>query len=145
MALELSIATGSSQPIYRQITNQICMAIASGQLAPGDSLPSIRAVAERLVVNPNTVARAFNDLIRDGRIVSHPGKGLAVAPRRQMLSEEERRRRLGAALEAFVREVAFLDFAPDFLLTQLSQKLAETYLAQETQSAQETQLGAAVR
>lgn len=139
MALELSIATGSSQPIYRQITDQICMAIASGQLAPGDPLPSIRAVAERLVVNPNTVARAYNDLIRDGRIVSQPGKGLAVAPRRQMLSEEERRRRLDAALEAFVREVAFLDFAPDFLLDQLSQKLAETQLVQETQ------LGAAIR
>lgn len=139
MALELSIATGSSQPIYRQITDQISMAIASGQLAPGDPLPSIRAVAERLVVNPNTVARAYNDLIRDGRIVSQPGKGLAVAARRQMLSEEERRRRLDAALEAFAREVAFLDFAPDFLLAQLFQKLAETYLVPETQ------LGAAVR
>lgn len=133
MALELSIATGSSQPIYRQITDQVCMAIASGQLAPGDPLPSIRAVAERLVVNPNTVARAYNDLIRDGRIVSQPGKGLTVAPRRQMLSEEERRRRLDAALEAFVREVAFLDYGPDFLLDQLSQKLAETYLVLETQ------------
>jgi len=133
LALELSIATGSSQPIYRQITDQICMAIASGQIAPGDPLPSIRAVAERLVVNPNTVARAYNDLIRDGRLVSQPGKGLTVAARRQMLSEEERHRRLELALEAFVREVAFLDFAPDFIFTQLSQKLDQT------------QLGAAVR
>lgn len=128
MAFELSIATGSSQPIYRQITDQVCMAIASGQIAPGDALPSIRAVAERLVVNPNTVARAYNELIRDGRLVSQPGKGLTVAPRRQMLSEEERHRRLNLALEAFAREVAFLDFSTQTILTQLSQKLDETQL-----------------
>jgi GntR family transcriptional regulator len=138
LALELSIATGSSQPIYRQITDQVCMAIVSGQIAPGDPLPSIRAVAERLVVNPNTVARAYNELIRDGRVVSQPGKGLTVAARRQMLSGEERHRRLELALEAFVREIAFLDFSTETILAQLSQKL------DETQSVQETQLGAAL-
>lgn len=126
MALELSIATGSSVPIYKQITDQVCMAIATGQLAPGDALPSVRAVAERLVVNPNTVARAYADLARDGRVVTQPGKGLTVAPRRQMLSEEERRRRLDLALDEFVREVVFLDFGRDEILRCLSGKLAET-------------------
>ncbi len=126
MALELSIATGSSLPIYRQITDQVCMAIATGQLAPGDPLPSVRAVAERLVVNPNTVARAYADLARDGRVVTQPGKGLTVAPRRQMLSDEERERRLEAALDEFVRAVAFLDFGPDEMRRRLSEKLADT-------------------
>lgn len=126
MALELSIATGSSLPIYRQITDQVCMAIATGQLAPGDPLPSVRAVAERLVVNPNTVARAYADLARDGRVVTQPGKGLTVAPRRQMLSDEERERRLEAALDEFVRAVAFLDFGPDEIRRRLSEKLADT-------------------
>jgi len=126
LALELSIATGSSLPIYRQITDQVCMAIATGQLAPGDPLPSVRAVAERLVVNPNTVARAYADLARDGRVVTQPGKGLTVAPRRQMLSDEERERRLEAALDEFVRAVAFLDFGPDEMRRRLSEKLADT-------------------
>lgn len=126
MALELSIATGSSLPIYRQITDQVCMAIATGQLAPGDPLPSVRAVAERLVVNPNTVARAYADLARDGRVVTQPGRGLTVAPRRQMLSDEERERRLEAALDEFVRAVAFLDFGPDEIRRRLSEKLADT-------------------
>jgi GntR family transcriptional regulator len=126
LALELSIATGSSLPIYRQITDQVCMAIATGQLAPGDPLPSVRAVAERLVVNPNTVARAYADLARDGRVVTQPGKGLTVAPRRQMLSDEERERRLEAALDEFVRAVAFLDFGPDEIRRRLSEKLADT-------------------
>ncbi len=126
MALELSIATGSSLPIYRQINDQVCMAIATGQLAPGDPLPSVRAVAERLVVNPNTVARAYADLARDGRVVTQPGRGLTVAPRRQMLSDEERERRLEAALDEFVRAVAFLDFGPDEIRRRLSEKLADT-------------------
>jgi len=126
LALELSIATGSSLPIYRQITDQVCMAIATGQLAPGDPLPSVRAVAERLVVNPNTVARAYADLARDGRVVTQPGRGLTVAPRRQMLSDEERERRLEAALDEFVRAVAFLDFGPDEMRRRLSEKLADT-------------------
>lgn len=125
MALELSIATGSSVPIYRQITDQVRLAIASGQLAPGDPLPSVRAVAERLVVNPNTVARAYADLARDGRVVTQPGRGLTVAPRRQILSEEERRRRLEAALDEFVREVVLLDFGREEIGRRLADKLAE--------------------
>ncbi len=126
MALELSVATGSSVPIYRQIMDQIGMAIASGQLAPGDPLPSVRAVAERLTINPNTVARAYTELAREGRVVSQPGRGLTVAPRRQRLSREERCRRLEDAAAAFVRDTAFLDFTPDEIWALLSQKLTET-------------------
>ncbi len=123
MALELSIATGSSVPIYKQITDQVCLAIAAGELAPGDPLPSVRAVAERLVVNPNTVARAYADLARDGRVVAQPGRALTVAPRRQILSEEERRRRLDAALDEFVRAVVLLDFGREEVGRRLAEKL----------------------
>ena len=124
MALELTIVTGSSLPIYKQITDQVCKAIASGQLLPGDPLPSVRVVAERLVINPNTVARAYADLSRDGRVVSQPGRGLSVAQRRQILSVEERNRRLEAALEEFVRQVVFLDFEPREISRRLAEKLA---------------------
>ena len=125
MALELSIATGSSVPIYKQITNQVCMAIASGHLLPGDPLPSVRAVAERLVVNPNTVARAYADLARDGRVVTQPGRALTVAPRRQILSDEERSRRLDVALDEFVRGVVLLGFGREEIGRKLAEKLAE--------------------
>lgn len=135
MALELSIAVGSSVPIYRQIMDQVGMAIASGQLAPGDPLPSIRAVAERLVINPNTVARAYSELTREGRVLSQPGRGLTVAVRRQRLSGEERRRRLEDAAASFVREVAFLDFGPDEIWQLLSEKLTTANLGAEMQGA----------
>ena len=135
MAFELSVATGSSTPIYRQIMDQVGMAIASGQLAPGDPLPSVRAVAERLVVNPNTVARAYTELAREGRVVSQPGRGLSVAPRHQRLSADERRRRLEDAAAVFVRDVAFLDFTPSEIWALLSSKLAETHFVPEKQGA----------
>ncbi len=125
MALELSIATGSPLPIYRQIMDQIDRAIASGHLLPGDPLPSIRAVAERLTINPNTVARAYSELTREGRVVSQPGRGLTVAVRHQRLSEDERRRRLALAAEAFITEVAFLDFSPGEIWALLSEKLSD--------------------
>ena len=125
MGLELSIATGSSLPIYRQIVDQVCMAIAAGQLEPGDALPSVRAAAERLVINPNTVARAYAELAREGLVLAQPGKGLTVAPRRQVLATEERHRRLESALDDFVREVAFLDFDYEEIFVRLGEKLAQ--------------------
>ena len=125
MALELSIATGSSQPIYRQIVDQVCMAIAVGQLDPGDAIPSVRVTAERLVINPNTVARAYAELARDGFVLTQPGKGLTVAPRRRVLSTEERHRRLESALDDFVRVVAFLDLDYEDIFVRLGEKLAQ--------------------
>ena len=125
MALELSIATGSNLPIYRQIVDQVSMAIATGQLEPGDALSSVRVTAERLVINPNTVARAYAELARDGLVLTQPGKGLTVAPRRRVLSTEERHRRLEAALDDFVREVAFLDFDYEEIFVRLGEKLAQ--------------------
>lgn len=125
MALEFRIATGSSAPIYRQIVEQIRKAVATGTLAQGEQLPSVRALAELLVINPNTVARAYADLTREGILDSQAGKGLFVASRRQMFSDEERRRRLEQATEVFLSEVAFLDFSRAEILGLLHDKLAE--------------------
>ena len=66
MNLNIAINTGSATPIYKQITDQVRLAVATGRLAVGDQLPSVRAMAEELVVNPNTVARAYTDLAREG-------------------------------------------------------------------------------
>jgi GntR family transcriptional regulator len=60
--VQIHIATNDGLPIYLQIVNQIKYAVASGRLAPGDELPPIRVLAERLLINPNTVARAYREL-----------------------------------------------------------------------------------
>jgi len=124
LPLELQIVPGSSVPIYRQIVDQVGLAILRGDLAPGDPLPSVRAVAERLVVNPNTVARAYADLVREGHALTQPGKGLTVAPRRQRLSGDERERQLEAALDEAVRAVLFLDYGREEIVGRLTEKLA---------------------
>ena len=66
MPLDISITTGSTVPIYRQIVDQIGRAVATGRLVAGEQVPSVRALAEELVLNPNTVARSYGDLVRDG-------------------------------------------------------------------------------
>ncbi|MCW3059644.1 MAG: GntR family transcriptional regulator [Capsulimonas sp.] len=130
MSLEIQIATGSSTPIYWQIVDQIGKAVESGAAQPGDQLPSVRALAERLVVNPNTVARAYNDLVRDGVLESQRGKGVFVAERRQVFSDAERRRRLEQAGDVFLHDVRMLGFTTaeiiDYLERRLSEAMPET-------------------
>jgi GntR family transcriptional regulator len=125
VALEFRVATGSNTPIHRQIADQIRIAVASGALETGEQLPSLRALAELLVINPNTVARVYGDLVKEGVLQSHPGRGLFVAPRVQKFSEQDRRRRLEEALDAFLTQVVFLDFSPAEVAEMVHQKLTE--------------------
>ena len=125
MEFEISIATGSDVPIYRQIVDQVCRAIATGELAPGAQLPSVRALAEQLVINPNTVRKTYADLIREGILESHQGKGVFVARRRTVYTKAERARRIDAALEAFVNEGMYLGFTPEELHEALTRKLQQ--------------------
>lgn len=123
MAFELNISTGSSVPIFRQIVDQVRCAASNGSLALGDRLPSVRALAERLLVNHNTVAKAYNDLIRDGVIESRQGLGVFVARRRAIYTKAERNRRLDAALDAFLSEALVLDFSREEIQLALERKL----------------------
>ncbi len=116
MALHFEVHTGSPSPIYEQIEIQIRRAVASGRLITGEALPSVRAMAERLTVNPNTVARAYSELTAEGIIESQQGRGFFIAERRQILTPEERTRRLDEAARRFLDETVFLDFSlPDLL------------------------------
>lgn len=103
-AFRLKTTPGSAVPIYRQVVEQIRAAIARGELAPRDPLPSVRAVAEELVVNANTIAKAYGELIREGDLVSEPGRGVFVAERKPQLTAAERRRRLRTVAERAVAE-----------------------------------------
>ena len=124
MEFEISIATGSDVPIYRQIVDQVCRAIATGELARAQ-LPSVRALAEQLVINPNTVRKTYADLIREGILESHQGKGVFVARRRTVYTKAERAHRIATALEAFVNEGMYLGFSPEELHEALTRKLQQ--------------------
>ena len=134
MALDLHISPGNAAPIFRQIVDQVRLAVATEALTPGEQLPSVRALAERLVLNPNTVARAYADLARDGLIETQPGKGVFVAarPRSPMYTKVERLRRLEPALAALVHEAVALNVPPPELIEALEKKLAQLNLTDTT-------------
>jgi GntR family transcriptional regulator len=77
-SLLLRIHPDSPVPIYEQIVAQLTFGVASGGLETGSLIPSVRDLASRLVVHPNTVARAFQELERQGIIVARRGRGMEV-------------------------------------------------------------------
>jgi GntR family transcriptional regulator len=78
MTLWIQIASGSKEPIYKQVVDQITAAIARGQLSPGDKLPAVRNLAAELVVNPNTIARSYTILEQNGLVATKTGSGTFV-------------------------------------------------------------------
>ena len=110
--LMIQIATGDPRPIGRQIVDAIRMKVATAELGQGDQLPSVRGLAQQLMVNPNTVAKAYAELTAEGWLESRQGLGLYVALQRQRLSDTERERRLDEAIGRFVNDVIPLNFPP---------------------------------
>jgi GntR family transcriptional regulator len=123
--LRIAISTGSNTPIYKQITDQVRLAAATGRLAVGDQLPSVRGLAEELVLNPNTVARAYADLAREGLIESRAGRGVFVIRKRRVFTREEGRRRLEPLLEGLIGEAMAMDFTPQDLRDAFEKKLGD--------------------
>ncbi len=99
----LDLNTGDSRPIYGQIADRVKFAVAAGVLRPGELVPSVRELSKQLVVNPNTVARAYRELQAEGLIEPVRGTGLQVAEGAvehcRRLRAEYVRARLRAALE----------------------------------------------
>ena len=110
--LLLQIDFRSGLPIYTQIVNQVQAQVLSGFLEPGDQLPTVRALAEELRVNFNTVARAYR-LLDEARIIStQQGRGTYITeippPK---VSERLRRESLEALTKRFIGEAMHLDFS----------------------------------
>lgn len=122
--MRIRVIPGSSAAIYRQIADQVRRAVVSGELEIGDSVPSVRVLAKELVVNPNTVAKAYAELIRDGVLETQPGRGAFVAKRRNVYSKAERTRRLDEALNTAISAGLMLEFSSDEILARMQAKLA---------------------
>jgi GntR family transcriptional regulator len=121
----INVTTGSGTPIYRQIIDQVRLGVATGTLRPGQAMPSVRSLAERLVVNPNTVVKAYAELVRDGVLEAQQGLGFFVDEKRTIYSEAERLRRLRLAVDDFIHEAVFLDFSAEEIRQVVDEKLTE--------------------
>jgi len=121
-----SIVTGSSEPIYRQLVEQVRRLVAGGQLAPGDELPSVREVASLLAVNPMTVSKAYSLLEAEGLLARRRGLGMVVAERpRAAAGKTDRAELLRPTLERAAREARELELDPDTVLSLFTHILKE--------------------
>lgn len=124
--LMLNIATGDTRPINRQIVDGVRRLIANGELPVGAALPSVRGLAQQLSINPNTVAKAYGELALEGWVESRAGLGLFVLQPRQLLSDAERERRLGEAVDRFTGDVIGLGYSGAEVLDRVAGELAAT-------------------
>jgi GntR family transcriptional regulator len=92
----------SGKPVYLQLADQVKTAAASGALRAGESLPSIRPLAEELRVNRNTVAKAYAELEAQGVIETHPGKGCFLRSVQSPLRKDARRKALAESIDESV-------------------------------------------
>ena len=106
MAMDIIISNAGGAPIYEQICSQIKAKIMSGELAEGDALPSIRLLAKELRISVITTKRAYEELEREGFIVTRPGKGCFVAGKNLELIREEHLRQIE---ELFAQAKALAD------------------------------------
>ena len=121
-----SIATGSSEPIYRQLVDQARRLIAGGQLAPGDAMPSVREIAHALALNPMTVSKAYGILEMEGVLSRRRGLGMTVADTpKSTRSEATRADLLRPTLEKAALEARQLELDPDTVLVLLKKIMKE--------------------
>src|SRR5262245_61707520 len=123
--MEFHVNTASRLPIYQQLAQQVREAIARGELRPDDGLPSVRQLSRELVVNPNTVARAYTELEREGLLVSRPGRGVFVAPPRHELTRAARDRRLTEQLDRWLTQAVHLGYSADEVLRLVTRRVRE--------------------
>jgi GntR family transcriptional regulator len=117
----LTVQPAAPEPIYRQIVAQLRRLIAGGQLAAGDTLPSVREVAGFHAINPMTVSRAYSLAEAEGLLERLRGRGMVVANvRRASLSESHRLALLEPQLEALARHASELELPAESVLERLT-------------------------
>ncbi|GHV72986.1 putative HTH-type transcriptional regulator YhcF [Spirochaetia bacterium] len=116
--INFSLDNGSGVPVYRQIINQIENAVVSGRMAVGDRLPTIRSLAVGLKINPNTIAKAYNELEIRGIVQTQVGSGTYIADKKPDVADA-RQKRLREAAERFLQEAGELGAGREELIKLL--------------------------
>jgi len=102
--VRLHVSPSDGKPIYRQIVDQIKYLVAASQLVEGDEVPPIRVLAEQLLINPNTVARAYRELEVAGILMKRQGAGTYVSAAGSPLAASERIKILSERVDALLAE-----------------------------------------
>ncbi len=119
--LRFSIDPKSGVPYYKQIILQVEMAIADSRLAQGDQLPTVRSLAVDLQINPNTVARAYNELEIRGIVTTQQGTGTFIADKVIQLDDIERERILSELTRSFITKASSYGFSREDIIEFLKE------------------------
>lgn len=117
--------TRSGVPVYRQIIDQVQAGIASGNLASGDQIPTVRQVAVDLEINPNTVLRAYRELEIRGVLDTQQGTGTFISDRKVAHDDAEHGRQLEQLVGEFVARAGAGGFTVQELIESLRERLPE--------------------
>ena len=120
--MQLHISANDGVPIYLQIVNQVKYLVASGRLEAGAEMPGIRALAERLLINPNTVARAYRELEVAGLLIKRRTAGTFVSDTGSPLARRERLKILTERIDALLAEARQMNVGLDEILHLVRQR-----------------------
>jgi GntR family transcriptional regulator len=120
--MQIHIHAQDGVPIYLQIVQQIKYLVASGRLQPGEELPSIRVLAEQLLVNPNTIARAYRELETAGVVEKRRTAGTFIADSGSPLARKERLKLLNERIDQLLVEASQMGFELDEVLKLMQQR-----------------------
>ena len=120
--MRIHISTKDGVPIYQQIVTQVKHMVASGRLTPGEIMTPIRILAEQLLVNPNTVARAYKELEAAGIFTSRQGSGTRVAQKGTPMEYAERLHVIDQLVEGLLVEASQLDFSIEEIIQLIRQR-----------------------
>ena len=107
--MHLRISLEGGVPLYQQIVEQVKRMVAGGRLQPGGDIPPIRVLAEQLRINPNTVARAYLELQREGVIVTRQGSGTVVSGTRSPMPRRDKLKVLARTVDVLLTDASHLD------------------------------------
>ena len=120
--MQLHVSTGDGVPIYLQIANQVKYLVASGRLEAGNEIPPIRVLARQLLVNPNTVARAYLELEREGVVQKRHGSGTYISESGSRLARKERLKIISERVDALLAEARHLEVETPELLRLVQER-----------------------
>ena len=121
-----TVEFNSGIPVYKQIINHICAALASGDLKEGDQLPTLRQLHAQLGVNPNTIAKAYRELELRGLITCERGSGTFIKTGAEVtkLSSAERKERLGSFYRRILAEASGSGFTESEIINYIIKRNA---------------------
>lgn len=117
----------SSVPIYQQLIDGVKESVAKGILAHGDKLPSVRELATKITINPNTIAKAYQELEREGVIETLRGKGTYVAARELKVTQEQKKRVVKEMLDKILVEAYYLQIDEEEMASLVTKAVREWY------------------